>query len=115
MKSTVGSSLEKLLSELTPEHRARIEARGKRLVAEVMTLRELRKARNLTQTKLAKKLRTTQNNISRIEQNSDLLLSTLRSYVEAAGGRINIVAEFPDLPPVVISGLHELGPARRGA
>jgi DNA-binding XRE family transcriptional regulator len=114
MNSTLGPTLSELLAELPAKRRAKVSARGRELLAEAMTLRELRKARKLTQTRLARKLRTSQNQISRIEQHSDLLLSTLCSYVEALGGRINIVAEFPNLPPVAIAGLldPEIRPTR---
>jgi DNA-binding XRE family transcriptional regulator len=112
MKSTTGPTLQQLLSELTPERRAKVEAEGKRLIAEVKSLKQLRKAHKLTQARLAKKLRTSQNQISRIEQNSDVLMSTLRTYVEAVGGKLRIVAEFPNAPPVVISGFQELGEQR---
>jgi hypothetical protein len=63
---------------------------------------------DLTQVRLAKSLKTSQNQISRIEQRTDLLLSTLRSYVEALGGSLNLVAEFPDKPAVSITGLVDL-------
>jgi hypothetical protein len=46
-----------------------------------------------------------QDGVSRIEQRSDLLISTLRSYIEAMGGHLELIAEFPNRPPVVLSGL----------
>lgn len=46
-----------------------------------------------------------QEGVSRIEQRSDLLISTLRSYVEAMGGKLSIIAEFPDRVPVILTGL----------
>jgi DNA-binding XRE family transcriptional regulator len=101
-----------IIAKLPAARRARVEAEGERLLAEAMTLRELRKAHKLTQTKLARKLRTSQNQISRIEKHSDLLLSTLRGYVEGMGGKIDIVAQFPNRPPVMIAGLLELNPAQ---
>ena len=72
-----------------------------------MTLREIRKARKLTQKKLAKSLRIGQEGVSKTEKRSDLLISTLRSYVEAVGGRLSLVAKFPDQEPVVLSGFSE--------
>ena len=76
-------------------------------MAEEMTLRELRKARKLTQVRLAKTLKINQDCVSRLEKRSDLLLSTLRKAVEAMGGTLSLVAEFPDRPPVVLSALGE--------
>lgn len=108
MKSTLGPTRDEVMAGLPPERRARIAAEGKRLVAHEMTLRELRKAHAMTQVKLAETLGTSQNQISRLEQRSDLLLSTLRDYVEAMGGKLNLVAEFPNLPPVIIAGLTEI-------
>ena len=74
------------------------------LIAEEMTLRELRHARKLTQVRMAKTLGITQDSVSRLEKRSDLLLSTLRKTVEAMGGNLSLVAEFPDREPVVLSG-----------
>ena len=73
-----------------------------------MTLRELRKAHNLTQERLAKVLKIGQEQVSRLEQRSDLLFSTLRGYVEAMGGKLVLLAEFPDCKPVIVSGIAEL-------
>ena len=69
--------------------------RAAELLAEEMTLCELRKARKLTQVRVAKKLRITQDSVSRLEKRSDLLLSTLRKTVKAMGGNLSLVAEFP--------------------
>ena len=73
-----------------------------------MSLRALRKARHMTQTNLAKQLGINQENVSRIEKRSDLLLSTLTKYVEATGGKLRIVAEFPDSPPITLAAIQDL-------
>jgi transcriptional regulator with XRE-family HTH domain len=73
-----------------------------------MTLWDLRKARELTQERMAELLKIRQDSISKLEKPSDLLLSTLRSYVKAMGGKLQLTARFPDRPPVVLSGLAEL-------
>ncbi len=70
--------------------------KARRVLDAELTLAELRKARELTQTQLAAALETTQPGISMIEHRTDLYLSTLRSYVEALGGRLEILAVFPD-------------------
>ena len=72
-----------------------------------MTLQELRRARKLTQVRMARKLGVSQDGISKLEKRSDLLLSTLRKTVEAMGGSLSLVAEFPDRSPVVLSGIAE--------
>ena len=93
------------MKELDPAQRKKVKARAAELIAEEMTLRELRHARKLTQVRMAKTLGVTQDSISRLEKRSDLLLSTLRKTVEAMGGELSLVAEFPDRAPVVLSGI----------
>lgn len=101
-------TLDQMLKDLSPVRRKKIEERAAQLVAEEMSLRELRRAHKLTQECIAETLGIGQDQVSRLEQRSDLLLSTLRSYVEAMGGRLTLVAEFPDRKPVVLSGLAAL-------
>ena len=98
------------IKKLSPAQRKKVEVRADELIAEEMTLRELRHARKLTQVSVAKKLGITQDSVSRLEKRSDLLLSTLRKTVEAMGGNLSLVAKFPDRAPVVLSGIAEDGP-----
>lgn len=93
------------IKALGPAQRKKVEARAAQLIEEEMTLRELRKARKLTQVRMAKNLGITQDGVSRLEKRSDLLLSTLRKTIEAMGGSLSIVAKFPDRGPVVLSGI----------
>lgn len=95
------------IKKLSARHRKKVEARAAELLAEEMTLRDLRKARALTQARMAEELGITQDGVSRLEKRSDLLLSTLRKSVEAMGGRLSLVAEFPDRAPVVLTGIAE--------
>lgn len=97
--------LREKMKSLSAVRRRKIDARAAELVAEEMTLQELRQARKLTQVRLAKTLGITQDGVSRLEKRSDLLLSTLRKSVEAMGGHLSLVAEFPDREPVVLSGI----------
>ena len=99
-----------LIAELGPERRRRIEERAAEIIAEEMTLRELRKARQLTQARVAAELGISQDGVSRLEQRSDLLLSTLRKTVEAMGGSLSLIAKFPDRPPVELAGIAESDP-----
>ena len=103
-------TLKDKMKDLSPAQRKKVEARAAELIAEEMTLRELRHARKLTQVKMAKTLGVTQDSVSRLEKRSDLLLSTLRKTVEAMGGNLSLVAEFPDRAPVVLSGIAEDDP-----
>ena len=101
-------NLERIKKELGPARREKIAKRAQELLAEEMTLCELRKAHKLTQQRLAKSLGMGQDQISKLEQRSDLLLSTLRNYIEAMGGKLTIMAEFPEHKPVMISGIEAL-------
>ena len=100
-------TLRTMMADLDPKRRCKIEDRAAELIAEEMTLRELRKARRLTQVSVARELGISQDGVSRLEQRSDLLLSTLRRTVEAMGGSLSLVATFPDRPPVELSGIAE--------
>jgi transcriptional regulator with XRE-family HTH domain len=93
------------IKRLSPARRKKVEKRAAELIAEEMTRQELRRARERTQVQVAKALGITQDSVSRLEQRSDLLLSTLRSYVEALGGSLSLIAEFPDQKPVLLSGI----------
>ena len=93
-----------------PEARQnKITARAEVLIAEEISLRDLRKARECTQAEVAEKLGINQENVSRIEKRADLLISTLSGYVEAMGGKLSLVAEFPDRPPITLTGIAALG------
>jgi len=102
------TNLERIRNELNPARRKKVAARAAQLIAEEMTLQELRRARKLTQVRMAIALGISQDGISKLEKRSDLLLSTLRKTVEAMGGRLSLVAEFPDRDPVVLSGISEI-------
>jgi DNA-binding XRE family transcriptional regulator len=103
----MATNVDDIIKQLSPAQRKKVEARAAELIAEEMTLRELRHARKLTQVRMAKKLGITQDSVSRLEKRSDLLLSTLRKTVEAMGGNLSLVAEFPDRRPVILSGIAE--------
>lgn len=101
------------IGKLNRIHRRKVEGRAAEIIAEEMSLRDLRKARKLTQARVAKVLGVTQDSVSRLEKRSDLLLSTLRKTVKAMGGDVRIVAEFRDRAPVVLSDLSEEAPPRK--
>ena len=79
-----------------------------------LTLRDLRHAQHLTQERMAELLGVEQENVSRIERRADLLLSTLASYVAAIGGKLRLIAEFPNRKPVAVAlgDLSESAPAK---
>jgi DNA-binding XRE family transcriptional regulator len=91
-------NLDQILDALPTERRAVVENRA----AELATLKDLRQAMQKTQVDLATALHIGQDSVSRLEKRSDMLLSTLRGYIEAMGGKLEIVARFPNRPPVTI-------------
>lgn len=105
-KNDMPRNLEQVLAKLPAKRRAKVEQRA----AELATLKDLRHAVERTQEELATTLGVGQDTISRLEQRSDMLLSTLKRYVEAMGGKLDLVATFPNRPPVIIEQIAE----RRG-
>ena len=104
-----------IIRTLSSAQQKKVEARAAELIAEEMTLQELRRARKLTQVSVAKALGITQDSVSRLEKRSDILLSTLRKTVQVMGGNLSLVAEFPDRAPVVLSGIAESGEDAKSA
>ena len=84
-----------LTKDFSTERLQRIDDIVQELSAE-MPLRELRRARSLTQLELAELMGVQQPAVARLERRADMYVSSLRSYVEAVGGRLKIIAEFPD-------------------
>jgi DNA-binding XRE family transcriptional regulator len=102
------NNIDRLRKGLSSERKRKIAARTATIVAEERSLQELRRVHKLTQRKMAEVLGVGQDSVSRLEQRSDLLISTLRNYVEAMGGKLSLVAEFPDQEPVVLTGIASL-------
>ena len=109
------TTLKERMDKLPKARRAKVEARAEALIAEEMSLQDLRKALKRTQVRIAKELGIKQENVSRIEKRTDLLISTLSGYVEAMGGKLHLVAEFPDRPPVALTGIAALDKESRPA
>lgn len=106
-------SLQDKLARLDPDRRARIEVEAERLHTEYLTLQELRKARDLTQVQLAATLGIQQATVAKYERQSDILLSTLTSYVRAMGGSLRLMVQFPGKEPVALEGLGDTEEPRR--
>lgn len=102
------TTLKNRLKKLPATRRKKITKRAKELIAQEMTLRDLRKALKLTQTSISSKLHMNQEAVSRLERRSDLLLSTLVSYIKAMGGELNLTAKFPNRPPIKLSGFEDI-------
>ena len=103
----MAKNVDDVIRGLSAARRKKIQRRAAQLIAEEMTRQELRRAREQTQVEVAKMLGITQDSVSRLEQRTDLLLSTLRNYVAALGGRLSLIAEFPDQDPVLLSGIAD--------
>jgi transcriptional regulator with XRE-family HTH domain len=101
-------TLEQKINEISPGRQKKIRARTRELVAREMSLQELRHAAKKTQKTVARTLNMGQDGVSRLEKRSDLLLSTLRNYVEAVGGSLTLVAQFPNKEPIAIGGFREI-------
>ena len=85
---------QELTRDFTPERRRRVDVKKGELAAE-MPLRELRRAMALTQQELADRLQVNQPAVAKMEQRTDMYISSLRSYIESIGGQLRIVASFP--------------------
>ncbi len=96
-------TLKQKLAERPAKSRQRVKQRTEQLIAEEFSLRTLRTSLELTQEQMAELLNIRQAGVSRIENRSDVLLSTLQSYIEAMGGKLTLIAEFPNKAPVILN------------
>lgn len=104
----MGSTIQEKMKKLSHARQKKIQKRADELIIEELTLRDLRKALNMTQVELGEKLHMKQESISRLERNTDILLSTLVRFIQAMGGDLKLTAEFPDRPPVNIQGFCDI-------
>jgi len=110
------ATLNELLAKLPEARRAKVLARADELILQEMTLRQARQAAGKTQTAIAERLNIGQDSVSRLEKRGDMLVSTLRDYVMAIGGKVRIVVEFEDRPPVELNSLGvKRKPAPKGS
>src|ERR1700738_954523 len=103
-------TLNDVIGKLPPARQQKIETRAQELIAEELTLQDLRKAQKLTQEQMATTLHIGQDSISRLEKRSDMMLSTMRGYIEAMGGSLELVARFPKRAPVIITSIRDASP-----
>lgn len=104
----MATTLKQIMDRLPADRRRRVAARAEALIAEEMSLRDLRKAMRKTQVQLARKTGKSQVTLSRLERQSDMLISTLTEVVRGLGGRLRILAELPDRPPVYLTGFADI-------
>ena len=94
-----------LRDRMSPEAQARSSAHTGAMLLE-MGLQELRKSRHMTQVELATVLKIDQAAVSKTEGRPDMYVSTLREYIRAMGGDLQLVAKFPDAE-IKLNGLEE--------
>jgi hypothetical protein len=105
---TMGQTLDEILKQLPKSRQARIDRRFRELRDEVESLQQLRQVAGRAQIDIAAALRIKQPSVSKIEKQTDLYLSTLRSYVEALGGKLDLVVKLPAHRPLRIRQLGQL-------
>ncbi|WP_372398180.1 XRE family transcriptional regulator [Azospirillum sp. HJ39] len=99
---------DQILSEMTDDERAAVDARAAGFLAEIDGLAELRRLAELTQSQVAETLNVKQPTIHQIEKRTDLYLSTLRRFVEAAGGELELRVSLPGKGAFKLTGIGEL-------
>jgi DNA-binding XRE family transcriptional regulator len=109
-KTPRSKTLNEVLDELSPSDRKRVEARAAELITEEMTLRDLRRVLKMTQTSMAVAIGVGQESISKLENRGDLRVSTLRKAVEALGGSLSLIVNFPDKESVRLAGIADAKP-----
>lgn len=102
----MGRNLNEIIAALPAEEQAAVDAQYHDLKHEVEGLRELRQIAGKAQADIASALNIKQPSVSKIENQTDMYLSTLRSYVEAIGGKLELTVKLPRRPAMRI---HHLG------
>jgi len=97
--------LDEVMAALPAKRRVKVEAKGRELLKKIdrrATLKEMRKARRISQTTLAEAIGVKQMQVSRLEKRRDPRISTLKRSIEALGGQLTMIATFPDQEPMVL-------------
>ena len=105
----MGRTHSEIMADLPHKRRAKIEARTAELVAEVEGLQALRKLAKRSQAEMAKELNIKQPSVHKIETQTDLYLSTLRRFVEAAGGTLELRIDLPGKGTMHLTGVGDIG------
>lgn len=113
MEVVMVRTLNEVIASLPEAERAKIEVRARERIAEEMSLQELRKAIGKTQTVIARRLKVGQDAVSKLETRNDMYISTLRGVLKAMGGELELIARFPDRPPVRLQELGAAAPRRK--
>lgn len=101
----MGRTLDEMMDNLQPARRAQVEARATELIAEVDGLKAFRVLAERSQEQIAASLGIKQPSVHKIERQTDLYLSTLRRFVEAAGGSLELRVELPGKGVLHLTGV----------
>lgn len=104
----MGRSLTDVIASLPQDQQVEIESRYQELRQEVEGLRELRQIAGKAQEDIATALNIKQPSVSKIEKQADMYLSTLRSYVEAVGGKLELIVQLPGAPALRLDHLGDI-------
>lgn len=104
----MGRTLDEVIASLPAGEQAAIEARYQELKQEVESLRQLREIAGKAQLDVAAALNIKQPSVSKIEKQADMYLSTLRSYVEAVGGKLELIIRLPSRPALTLQSLGDV-------
>jgi hypothetical protein len=103
-----------VIAALPNAHREGIDERFRELKHEVESLGELRRVTGKAQAEIASTLRIKQPSVSKLQRQTDMYLSTLKSYVEAIEGPLDLIVSLPSRSPLHIEHLGNLGRAKTG-
>ena len=103
----MGRTLDQVIAELPPDRRERVETRYRELKREIEGLRELREIAGKAQLDVAAALHIKQPSVSKIEKQVDMYLSTLRNYIEAIGGKLELIVKLPERPAIRLRGIGD--------
>lgn len=104
----MGRTIDQVVASLPVSRQERIESRAAELIDEVEGLRELRLVAGKAQIEIAAALNVKQPSVSKIERQTDMYLSTLRNYVEAIGGKLELVVKLPSHAPLRLERLGDV-------
>lgn len=103
----MGRKIDEIIAELPADEQAAIESRYQVLKQEVEGLRELRQIAGKAQANIASALHIKQPSVSKIEKQTYMYLSTLRNYVEAIGGKLELTVQLPTRPLLRLQSLGD--------
>lgn len=111
----MGRTMNEVMASLPKERQERIRARAAELSREIEGLKALRQLADRSQEQIAQSLGIKQPSVLKIERQTDLYLSTLRRFVEAAGGKLELRVELPGTGAFTLTGVGEIDDARHAA